>query len=113
MAVSDRDEWPGNGREVENMIVRAVTLSASESITPEDLPETITAGRKISFRPDKSLKSVLLDSEYRHITAILDDVEGDKKAAATILGISLPSLYRKLEHFKKIRDDITGLAYSK
>ena len=82
-------------------------------ITPEDLPEALSVGQKISFRRDKNLRSVLLDSEYRHIMGILEDVNGDKKAAAKMLGISLPSLYRKLEHFRKVESGPSGLAAGK
>ena len=101
MAILEGYDWPGNVREVENVIERAVTLCDEDVITPEDLPEALSAGQMISFRRDKNLRSVLLDSEYRHIIGILEDVNGDKKAAAKMLGISLPSLYRKLDYFKK------------
>jgi DNA-binding NtrC family response regulator len=113
MAVLEGYDWPGNVREVENVIERAVTLCDGNVITPEDLPEALSAGHMISFRRDKKLRSVLLDSEYRHIMGILEDVNGDKKAAAKMLGISLPSLYRKLDYFKKVENTSSGLPAGK
>ena len=113
MAVLEGYDWPGNVREVENVIERAVTLCDENVITPEDLPEALATVQKLSFPRDKSLKSVLLDSEYRHIMSILEDVDGDKKIAAKILDISLPSLYRKLESFKKARSETSGTVLSK
>ncbi len=113
MAILEGYDWPGNVREVENVIERAVTLCDEHVITPEDLPEALSVGQKISFRRDKNLRSVLLDSEYRHIMGILEDVNGDKKAAAKTLGISLPSLYRKLEYFRKVESGPSGLAAGK
>ena len=104
MVIMQAYDWPGNVREVENVIERAVTLCEDNLITPADLPEVLMAGHEVQFARDKSLKSVLMDSEYRHIMSILEDAEGDKKRAAKILDISLPSLYRKLENFKKAQE---------
>ena len=110
MAVIEAHDWPGNVREVENLIERAVTLCDENEITPIDLPEALTAGHKLGLPRDNSLRSVLLDSEYRHITSVLEDMDGNKKAAAKVLGISLPSLYRKLEHFRKAESGSSSLA---
>ena len=50
--------------------------------------------------------------EYRHITSVINEVGGDKKAAAKMLGISLPSLYRKLEQYNKSQDGSESPEYA-
>jgi DNA-binding NtrC family response regulator len=112
MGICEHYDWPGNVREVENVIERAVTLCDDNIITPQDLPDAMSSVATAGFARDKSLRSVLLDSEYRHITGILEDVGGDKKTAAQVLGISLPSLYRKLEQFKKAAGESSSPALS-
>jgi DNA-binding NtrC family response regulator len=96
-------EWPGNIRELENVVERASTLCEGDSIVPEDLPPRILEQSARRGRNDNTLKSILRDSERAHIQNIMRQTEGDKKQAAEILGISMPSLYRKLEQLE-IRD---------
>jgi DNA-binding NtrC family response regulator len=90
-------DWPGNIRELENVVERACTLCEGNVILPGDLPPSLLNGSDSPGRVDHSLRSVLRDSERRHIRNILKKVEGEKKKAAEILGISIPSLYRKLD----------------
>ena len=90
--------WPGNVRELENVVERAATLCEGGSITPSDLPpRLLEESARTEQLPDKTLKSLLRDHERFHIRNILKRADGDKRKAAETLGISLPSLYRKLE----------------
>lgn len=95
--------WPGNIRELENVVERAATLCEGDTITPLDLPPRLLEESAGTELPDKTLRSVLRDHERVHIRNILKRADGDKKKAAETLGISLPSLYRKLE-LLEIRD---------
>jgi DNA-binding NtrC family response regulator len=90
-------DWPGNVRELENVVERASTLCEGDVILPGDLPPRLLGGSEEGAAADNTLKSVLRDSERRHIRNVLGQTQGDKKKAAEILGISIPSLYRKLE----------------
>ena len=90
-------DWPGNIRELENVVERACTLCEGDVILPGDLPPSLLNGSDSPGRVDHSLRSVLRDSERRHIRNVLKKAEGEKKKAAEILGISIPSLYRKLD----------------
>jgi DNA-binding NtrC family response regulator len=101
MAILEAYDWPGNVREVENAIERAVTLSEGNIIKPEDLPEVMTAGFVGAAPRTGDLEYAVLEYEYRHIRRVLVEVSDDKKAASKVLGISVPTIYRKLKDFEK------------
>ena len=93
MAVFRRHTWPGNVRELENVIERALVLGTGGRITLDDLPETLRS------RPSHSGRSGgrrLADVEREHIVRTLRAVEGNKAAAARVLGLNRKTLYRKL-----------------
>jgi two-component system response regulator PilR (NtrC family) len=89
--------WKGNVRELDNVLERAMILGNGEWITPADLPpgEAQEKGSLKSF--SDNLKEALQAYEKSHIAHVLKRLEGDKKSAAEALGMSLSSLYRKLE----------------
>jgi len=93
-------KWPGNVRELENIIERTVTLCDSEVITPEDFPDVLCVASPLLNLHDNTLKNVINDTERNHIRMILKETAGDKKEASKILGISIPSLYRKIDQLK-------------
>ncbi len=84
--------WPGNLRELRNVIERAVILAGGDILTPADLPE------EFSHRPDSSIQvgaRVPLDNlEAEHIRRILATSSTFEEAART-LGIDPATLYRK------------------
>jgi len=90
--------WPGNVRELENAIERAVTLSRSEKILPDDLPLSIqeTRGDRRVLDPpaERALSLDEMGKEYIH--KILEKTGGNKYQAAHVLGIDRKTLYRKL-----------------
>jgi len=84
--------WPGNVRELENTIERAVTLAKGPLITLEEIRPLQT--------PDlggSGARPTLAELEARYIRQVLDEVGGDKQAAARILGISLRTLQRRVK----------------
>ena len=91
--------WPGNVRELQNAIERAVAMSNREWIKVEDLPERIRMqetpahSHPLAIRP---LKDVLREFERDYCSKALKLAHGDRRAAAHMLKISLPSFYRKL-----------------
>jgi DNA-binding NtrC family response regulator len=92
--------WPGNVRELRNVLERAYIL-ADSVILPDDLPGEITGaeearGPSVHVRVGASLEEV----EKRVILATLDQLEGDKKSAADMLGISLKTLYNRLKVYE-------------
>jgi two-component system response regulator HydG len=86
--------WPGNVRQLRNIIERAVVFSQGRQITGKDLPEELSQVK--ASRPGrKSLKS-LREIEAETVKAVLDQCKGNKSKAAKILGISRKTLYTKI-----------------
>jgi two-component system response regulator PilR (NtrC family) len=106
-SILDNYNWPGNVRELENTIQHAVTFAQQGNITKDTLPakivDTVEEGIKsgiIACRRDqfkgKSLKAFLHDKEKEFLQRTIENLHGDKEKAASELGISLATLYRKL-----------------
>ncbi len=100
--------WPGNIREVENVITRALILADSDTITTKDLPSHIV-GEQFNDRvnPDlqsnMTLREQLRAIEHSLIIKAIDRANGDRQTAARELGIGQSTLYRKLEEFELSR----------
>jgi DNA-binding NtrC family response regulator len=91
-------EWPGNVREFENIIQRAITLSQNEVILPGDLPDVMTRevdGNLIAKGLRQKFTMDQLEKEY--VRKVLIEVGGNKTKAAKILGLDRKTLYRKLQ----------------
>ncbi len=89
--------WKGNVRELDNVLERAMILGTGEWITPADLPRG-EAQEQASLRSlSDNLKEALQAYEKSHIEQVLTKLDGDKRQVAEALGMSLSSLYRKLE----------------
>ncbi len=86
--------WKGNIRELDNFLERAMILGNGEWITPADLGSSDV---EPSIADDWQLERALSEYEKIHIKRVLETTNGDKKQAADILGLSLSTLYRKLE----------------
>lgn len=87
--------FPGNVRELENIIERAIILEKGLVITSESLPQTITMFQIETIEPGKIKTIDELNREYAE--KILDMVGGNKSRAAELLGISRTTLWRVLK----------------
>lgn len=95
--------WPGNIRELENVIERACALIEGETITPDLLPPRLLGLEEPAppdFSRDDSLKSKLDAFERSLIQSVLDREGGNRQKAARRLGISLRTLQYRLKEFK-------------
>lgn len=86
--------YPGNVRELKDIVDRAVLLSASSEIGLSDLPGCV---RESGSRAQKRMS--LEDIERNYITEVLDHTRGKKTAAAHILGISRKTLLEKRKRY--------------
>ena len=94
--------WRGNGRELENVIERAVALVDGDEITPADLPQSNGADpsdRSTSafLRASAERQLTLREVEEFYIEEILRRQNGNKVRSARILGIDRKTLYRRAE----------------
>jgi len=94
-------EFPGNVRELENIIERAVTLADGTSIEVDHLPMDLQKLALRIRRPQRDLMT-LEENEREYITWILGQVSDNKTKAAEILGIDRVSLWRKLKRYQLV-----------
>ncbi len=93
--------FPGNIRELENLVERAMTLSNGEVLTPRDLPREIReapAGAEGADGGPGGLPT-LEDKERQYVAEVLAHTGGNRTKAAEILGIDRVSLWRKLKKY--------------
>ena len=105
--------WPGNIRELKNVIERAVVLGINAIIDTDDLniatvddapttatipaqPQIVAISHPVTPRKLNSLNEI----EQQHLIAVLRDVNGNKSRAAVVLGIERSTLDRKLKRFE-------------
>jgi two-component system NtrC family response regulator len=86
-------DWPGNVREMENCIKRAIIMADGPAITADDLG---LSGAPVEEEPF-NLRQVRDEAEYRAIVRALARVEGNIVKASELLGVSRPTLYDLLE----------------
>lgn len=92
-------DFPGNVRELENIIERSVALSKSDVIETSDLPADIRSAGIRTFRNNKSSLPSLEEQEREYIKWVMKEAGGNKTTAARILGIDRVSLWRKLKRY--------------
>ncbi len=89
--------WKGNVRELDNAIEHAMILGDGEWISVEDLPRSLRDKADALPAVGDNLREALRAYERIHIETVLRRTANDKRTAAERLGLSLSSLYRKIE----------------
>jgi len=94
--------WPGNIRELEHTIERAVLLGRGSTVSIDDLPPQLAACGESAVVLGAALAKqlTLRDLEREYIGKVLQTTQGNKTEAARILGVDRTTLYRKLEEYK-------------
>ena len=106
-------EWPGNVRELANVMEHAYIMAGGQKILPEHLPHHIRAVRggaaTLSMTPALATIATapgartLREIEMEHVLRVLEKHGGNKPAAAAELGISLKTMYNKLNQLQEER----------
>ncbi len=94
--------WPGNIRELRNVMERAVALTRYDRIAVEDLPEKIRdyKSSQVFIGGDDPSELVSMEEiERRYVLHVLETVEQNRTLAARILGFDRKTLYRKLRQY--------------
>ncbi|MFW6189587.1 MAG: sigma-54-dependent transcriptional regulator [Planctomycetota bacterium] len=94
-----RHHWPGNVRELSNVIERAVVLAKEGRIRARHVLYNPAADGGPDESPEEQVAS-LAEVEKQHIVRVLQKTEGNKRAAADLLGIDRKTLYRKLQRYE-------------
>jgi DNA-binding NtrC family response regulator len=92
--------WKGNVRELDNVIEHAMILGEGEWITAQDLPRALRDGDESLPPVGDDLREAMNAYERIHIESVLRRTGHDKRKAADLLGLSLSSLYRKLNELE-------------
>ncbi len=90
-------DYPGNVRELENIVERGATLASSDVIEKDDLPSVLFKKKENNAAP--TLGEVAAEAEKEHIIRTLDRARGNKTKAAEMLGISRKTLWEKMNAY--------------
>jgi two-component system response regulator PilR (NtrC family) len=110
LRVLESFDFPGNVRQLANMVERAATLAESEVLGPETLPPTIrgelpTVSADVVLQPGFSLEKFLDEAERTHLLTAMKMANGVKTRAAELLGLTFRSFrYRLAKHGMQVED---------
>jgi two-component system response regulator PilR (NtrC family) len=114
LAVLEQYHWPGNIRELENVIERAIVLGSTELLEPEALPTGLRQPRDRHDIPVElpsegiDLEATLDRIEQRYMQLALERVGGIQTRAAELLGVSFRQFRYKLDKFQQRRGEARG-----
>ena len=99
LAALENYSWPGNIRELQNVVERAVLLGKGDVITAADLPRDVSGGQSLSLPRvgSMTLKEALEEPERQIILDVLESNGWNRNATADSLGVNRTTLYKKMK----------------
>lgn len=91
--------WPGNARELEHVIERAVALASHSILSLDDLSDEVKGKKPDGDATLQDLPGTLSALQRDRVLAVLESTHGNKERAARLLGISRRTLYRLLDRY--------------
>jgi Nif-specific regulatory protein len=91
-------DWPGNIRELENAIERAVVLGSTDRILLEDLPETILESEPVATAPGTRYHEAVAQTKKQIILGAMQQAKGSYTEAAKLLGVHPNYLHRLIRN---------------
>ncbi len=91
--------FPGNIRELRNIIERALILNSGDVLQAASLPREVTLNTRLPLPDSLTASTTLAEIEKQHIQRVLTSCDGNKTKAAEMLGIGTATLYRKIESY--------------
>ncbi len=93
-------QWPGNIREVKNIMERSVILESTGILTPESLPAELRAQAAGIDQTGTLSAFSMASAEKLHIQKVLNYTGGNKAETARLLNIGIATLYRKMDEYQ-------------
>mgnify|MGYP000897052722 FL=1 len=93
--------FPGNVRELENLVERGTAIAQGDTIELAHLPDNLRTAEAMRRVQATGRLPTLEEQEQRYIHRVLDEVNGNQTLAAQILGINRASLWRKLKTWRE------------
>ena len=93
--------WPGNMRELLNLVERLLVTVIKPAVGPEDLPGYVRQGQTecLPDHPSFYLRTVVAEAERQALEKALRHAQGNRNTAAELVGLSRASFYRKLKEY--------------
>lgn len=91
--------WPGNVRQLKNLVERLVVIHSGETITVDDLPADVQQGKQDTPSQASTLAEVTEQAERQAIQAALESVDFHRERAAKALGVSVRTLHYKMSRY--------------
>lgn len=108
MSALQHYDWPGNIRQLENVIERAVVLCHDVWIAPEQLPSELKTFQEASDLPPPPAAQIRRQAEAEAILSALKENGFNRKATAAQLGMHPTTLYRKIKAWKLLQSVTTS-----
>ena len=104
MTILSQYDYPGNIRELENIIERGVALSRGNELSVNDLPGSLRDHQVLVIRPDQKVLPTLAEREAEYIDYVLNHCGLNRTKASKVLGIDRVSLWRKLKKYGMVEE---------